>query len=102
MMEKHELRAAASLAAVFCVRMLGLFMVYPVFAVFARHLAGATPYKIGIDGLSQGVLQLPFGTLSFAGAVAVVWVLVGATMGGRALGHDGARVPLAARRSPDR
>lgn len=67
-MEKHELRAAASLAAVFCVRMLGLFMVYPVFAAFARHLAGATPYKIGIAlgiyGLSQGVLQIPFGTLS--------------------------------------
>jgi MFS family permease len=68
MMEKHELRAAASLAAVFSVRMLGLFMVYPVFAVFARHLAGATPSKIGIAlgiyGLSQGVLQIPFGTLS--------------------------------------
>ena len=68
MMEKHELRAAASLAAVFSVRMLGLFMVYPVFAAFARHLAGATPYKIGIAlgiyGLSQGVLQMPFGALS--------------------------------------
>jgi MFS family permease len=68
MMEKHELRAAASLAAVFSVRMLGLFMVYPVFAVFARHLAGATPYKIGmalgIYGLSQGILQIPFGALS--------------------------------------
>ena len=68
MMEKHDLRAAASLAAVFSVRMLGLFMVYPVFAAFARHLAGATPYKIGmalgIYGLSQGVLQMPFGTLS--------------------------------------
>lgn len=67
-MEKHELRAAASLAAVFSVRMLGLFMVYPVFAAFTRHLAGATPYKIGIAlgiyGLSQGVLQIPFGTLS--------------------------------------
>ena len=68
MMEKHELRAAASLAAVFSVRMLGLFMVYPVFAAFARHLAGATPYRIGVAlgiyGLSQGVLQIPFGTLS--------------------------------------
>jgi MFS family permease len=67
-MEKHELRAAASLAAVFSVRMLGLFMVYPVFAPFARHLAGATPYKIGVAlgiyGLSQAVLQLPFGALS--------------------------------------
>ena len=68
MMEKHELRAATSLAAVFCVRMLGLFMVYPVFAVFARHLADATPYRIGVAlgiyGLSQGVLQMPFGVLS--------------------------------------
>jgi len=67
-MEKHELRAAASLAAVFSVRMLGLFMVYPVFADFARHLAGATPYRIGIAlgiyGLSQGLLQIPFGVLS--------------------------------------
>ena len=67
-MEKHDLRAAASLAAVFSVRMLGLFMVYPVFAAFARHLAGATPYKIGVAlgvyGLSQGALQMPFGTLS--------------------------------------
>jgi len=68
MMEKHDLRAAISLAAVFSVRMLGLFMVYPVFAAFARHLAGATPYKIGVAlgiyGLSQGVLQMPFGALS--------------------------------------
>ena len=67
-MEKHELRAATSLAAVFSVRMLGLFMVYPVFAAFARHLSGATPYRIGlalgIYGLSQGVLQMPFGVLS--------------------------------------
>jgi MFS family permease len=67
-MEKHELRAAGSLAAVFSVRMLGLFMVYPVFAAFARHLAGATPYKIGVAlgiyGLSQGMLQMPFGALS--------------------------------------
>lgn len=67
-MEKHELRAATSLAAVFSVRMLGLFMVYPVFAAFARHLSGATSYRIGlalgIYGLSQGVLQMPFGVLS--------------------------------------
>ncbi len=68
MMEKHELRAAVSLAAVFSVRMLGLFMVYPVFAAFTRQLAGATPYKIGVAlgiyGLSQGCLQIPFGALS--------------------------------------
>ncbi len=67
-MEKQEFRAAGSLAAVFSVRLLGLFMIYPVFAAYARHLTGATPYKIGlalgIYGLSQGLLQIPFGLLS--------------------------------------
>ena len=67
-MEKQELRAAASLAAVFSVRLLGLFMIYPVFAAYARGLSGATPYLIGealgIYGLTQGLLQIPFGLLS--------------------------------------
>jgi MFS family permease len=67
-MEKQEFRAASSLAAVFSVRLLGLFMIYPVFAAYARGLSGATPYLIGealgIYGLSQGLLQIPFGLLS--------------------------------------
>ena len=67
-MNKQEFRAAASLAGVFSLRMLGLFLIYPVFAAYARHLAGATPYTIGlalgIYGLSQGLLQIPFGMLS--------------------------------------
>src|SRR5271165_526684 len=67
-MEKQEFRAASALAAVFSVRLLGLFMIYPVFADYARHLSGATPYRIGlalgIYGLSQGLLQIPFGLLS--------------------------------------
>jgi MFS family permease len=67
-MEKQEVRAAASLAAVFSVRLLGLFMIYPVFAAYARGLTGANPYLIGealgIYGLTQGLLQIPFGLLS--------------------------------------
>ena len=67
-MEKQELRAAASLASVFSVRMLGLFMIYPMFASFAHHLEGATTYRIGLAlgvyGLTQGLLQIPFGLLS--------------------------------------
>lgn len=67
-MQKHEFRAAISLAAVFSVRLLGLFMIYPVFAAYARNLAGANPYLIGealgIYGLTQGLLQIPFGLLS--------------------------------------
>ncbi len=67
-MEKQEFRAASSLAGVFSVRLLGLFMIYPVFAEYADHLSGATPYRtglaLGIYGLSQGLLQIPFGLLS--------------------------------------
>ena len=67
-MDRLEFRAASSLAAVFSVRLLGLFMIYPVFAAYARDLSGATPYLIGealgIYGLSQGLLQIPFGLLS--------------------------------------
>src|SRR3974390_1309098 len=67
-MDKLEFRAATSLAAVFSVRLLGLFMIYPVFADYAQQLSGATPYLIGealgVYGLSQGLLQIPFGLLS--------------------------------------
>ena len=67
-MDRLEFRAASSLAAVFSVRLLGLFMIYPVFAAYAQQLSGATPYLIGealgVYGLSQGLLQIPFGLLS--------------------------------------
>ena len=67
-MERQEFRAAWSLAAVFSVRLLGLFMIYPVFAAYAQNLSGASPYLIGealgIYGLTQGLLQIPFGLLS--------------------------------------
>ena len=67
-MQRQEFRAAASLAAVFSVRLLGLFMIYPVFAAYADGLSGASPYLVGealgIYGLTQGLLQIPFGLLS--------------------------------------
>ncbi len=67
-MERQEFRAVGALAAVFSVRLLGLFMIYPVFAAYAQGLNGATPYLIGealgVYGLSQGLLQIPFGLLS--------------------------------------
>jgi MFS family permease len=56
------------LAAVFSARLLGLFMIYPVFASYAQHWRGATPVTIGlalgIYGLAQGSLQMPLGALS--------------------------------------
>jgi len=48
--------------------MLGLFMLIPVFTIYAIHLHAATPTLIGVAlgcyGLSQGLLQIPFGMLS--------------------------------------
>jgi predicted MFS family arabinose efflux permease len=67
-MNPTELRATACLAAVFAARLLGLFMVYPVFARLAQQLTGATPTTIGLAlgmyGLAQGLLQIPLGLLS--------------------------------------
>jgi MFS family permease len=67
-MTRQELHATSALAAVFATRLLGLFMIYPVFAAYARHLEGATPEMIGLAlgayGLTQGLLQIPFGLLS--------------------------------------
>ena len=68
MMTRRELRATASLAGIFGLRLAGLFMVYPVFAGYASHLSGATPALIGMAlgayGLTQGILQIPYGLVS--------------------------------------
>ncbi len=68
-MSLREKRAAASLASIYAMRMLGLFMILPVFVLYADQLYdGATPVLIGIAigvyGLTQAVLQIPFGMLS--------------------------------------
>lgn len=67
-MTPTERRAAVSLAGIFSTRMLGLFMILPVFALYTEHLEGATPFliglAIGIYGLTQAILQIPFGMLS--------------------------------------
>ena len=67
-MTAGERRSSLSLAFIFALRMMGLFMIYPVFAVFARQLPDATPALIGlalgIYGLTQAMLQIPFGMMS--------------------------------------
>jgi MFS family permease len=67
-LEPEEKKAAFGLAGIFTLRMLGLFLVLPVFALFARELPGATPLTIGLAmgayGLTQSLLQIPFGMLS--------------------------------------
>jgi len=63
-----EKRAAFSLASVFGLRMLGLFMILPVFAIYGTHLEGYSPVWLGLAigayGLTQALLQIPMGLLS--------------------------------------
>ncbi|SET72533.1 MFS transporter [Thalassotalea agarivorans] len=63
-----EKKAAISLAAVFGLRMLGLFMLLPVFAIYGTELEGYSPLWVGIAigayGLTQAILQIPMGMLS--------------------------------------
>ena len=67
-MTGSERRAAVGLAGIFALRMLGLFLILPVFALHAREMGGATPLLIGLAigayGLTQALLQIPFGMLS--------------------------------------
>jgi MFS family permease len=68
-MTRTELRASGSLASIFALRMLGLFLVLPVFALEARKYPGGDDpaligLAMGIYGLTQGILQIPFGIAS--------------------------------------
>lgn len=61
-------RGDAILTGIYVSRMLGMFMVFPVFALYAQTLPGANEWLVGVAlgayGLSQGLLQIPFGWLS--------------------------------------
>lgn len=64
-----ERRASMGLAGIFGLRMLGMFLILPVFAIYAKSLPGGDNHMLiglalGIYGLTQAVLQLPFGMAS--------------------------------------
>jgi MFS family permease len=108
-MTRPELRASVSLASIYGLRMLGLFLILPVFAVYAKGVPGGdnitmVGLALGIYGLTQGLLQIPFGALSdkygrkpiiaigltimaigsfiAAFATSIEWVIVGRAMQG--------------------
>jgi MFS family permease len=110
-LEPSELRLGARLAAVLALRMLGLFLVLPVFMVLAADIPGFTPalagLAIGMYGLTQAILQQPVGRLSdhwgrrrvmwlglavfsAGGAVAALAPTMGWLIAGRALQGCGA------------
>lgn len=63
-----ERRAVISLIGIYVLRMMGLFMVLPVFVLYADDYGGSTPMLIGLAigayGLTQALFQIPFGLLS--------------------------------------
>jgi MFS family permease len=67
-MTPTERRASIALAGIFTLRMLGLFMIFPIFALDAHLYSGNTAtltgLAIGIYGLTQALFQIPFGRLS--------------------------------------
>ncbi|MBR4876096.1 MAG: MFS transporter, partial [Rhodocyclaceae bacterium] len=64
-----ERRAGISLAGVFALRMLGLFLILPVFAIHAQEYSGGenralVGLALGAYGLTQALLHIPLGVLS--------------------------------------
>jgi MFS family permease len=67
-LSRPELRSALTLACVISLRLFGLFLIMPVFSLYAKGMPGATPFMIGfalgVYGLGQILLQIPLGLLS--------------------------------------
>jgi MFS family permease len=68
-MSPIELRATVGLAGIYGLRMFGMFIILPVFAFYAEDLPGGNNYllvgiALGAYGLTQAILQIPFGWLS--------------------------------------
>lgn len=67
-MNGKERTGVLALAGIYSLRMLGLFMILPVFALYAETLRGSTPIltgmALGAYGLTMALLQIPFGLMS--------------------------------------
>ena len=110
-MNALERRSTFALSSIFALRMLGLFMIIPVFSIAGQAYQGATPaligLAVGVYGLTQAILQIPFsliadrysrkplvviGLLLFAlgGAIAAMSDTIYGVIVGRAIAGGGA------------
>ena len=64
-MNRVEKRSVITLSSILGVRMLGLFLILPILGLYVNVIPYATPFTIGIAlgiyGLTQAILQIPFG-----------------------------------------
>lgn len=92
MMNALERRSTFALSSIFALRMLGLFMIIPVFSVVGQSYQYATPaligLAVGVYGLSQAILQIPFSLLAdrFSRKPLVVFGLLLFAIGGAIAG----------------
>ena len=67
-MNLQEKIFALKISSIMATRMLGLFMIFPIFSLYADEYSGSTPFLIGmalgVYGLTQALLQIPFGYMS--------------------------------------
>lgn len=68
-MPANELKASVSLASIYGLRMLGMFLILPIFAIYATQYQGGNNSMLvgaalGAYGLTQALFQLPFGMAS--------------------------------------
>lgn len=68
-MSALEVRASMSLASIYGLRMLGMFLILPIFSIYAETLPGGDSHlliglALGAYGLTQAMFQLPFGMAS--------------------------------------
>ena len=68
-MSPLEIKSSVLLASIYSLRMLGIFLILPIFSIYASELSGRpTEFQIGlafgIYGLTQAILQIPFGMTS--------------------------------------
>ena len=68
-MSPLEIKSSVLLASIYSLRMLGIFLILPIFAIYASELSGRpTEFQIGlafgIYGLTQAIFQIPFGMTS--------------------------------------
>lgn len=111
MMNALERRSTFALSSIFALRMLGLFMIVPVFSVAGQSYQYATPaligLAVGVYGLTQALLQIPFSLIAdrfsrkpliilglllfaFGGAIAATSETIYGVIIGRAIAGGGA------------
>ena len=101
LMPAHERKAAISLASIYGLRMLGMFLLLPIFAIYAEKLEGGQDHTLigwamGAYGIMQVLMQLPFGIASdkFGRKKSLIVLLLCASLGFFVMSHINSSWPI--------